>query len=1208
MLFAAFCLMATDGYEVKFSQPANNTMSLEFDLSSYDITTVTKSGQIFSKVIFDGSVVTNLKGYAELPFIHASVILPSNRNVTLKITETEYMDIILDHPMIPSRGVIYRDQDPSTIPYEVNPGSYRDEWYPQLLAVPTAPYILKDFRGATVYIYPFRYNAVQNTIRVYTKVSVELIDNNTQVTNPLSVEPSLILREMDGIYNSVFVNYGETKDDLTIGEYGDILVVTTDRDESAIQPYIDWKMEKGFNVEKQVVATNTNAKTIVQDAYNTNNNLLYVQLVGDWADIKSDLLGGYAPMDPQLGCVVGSDEQPDICIGRISANSPADVTVQVDKIINFEKNPEAGGTWYKNAAGIASNQGPGDDNEYDNQHNDVIWNDRLSLFTYDNFTSIYDPSANVQMVKDAVNNGVSVINYTGHGSPTSWGSSGFNNGNVSQLTNGDKLPFIVSVACNNGNFHDPGDCFAEAWVKKSGGGAIMFLGATISQPWDPPMRGQDYFMDVLIGGYDYSAHPGQNGINTNEQRTTFGAMVFNGLVLMTTESSGGSDWETAKTWTIFGDPSLQARTDTPDNLTLSNNVILTGVNFTTTVNGSGGPVEGAMVCLSKDGEYFSAVTDAAGQVDIVHTLTPGTAKIVVTGFNANTICQDITVVPPNGAYILVNECSVNDAGGNNNGQADYGESILLDVAAENVGTDPANGVSATITTSDSYTTITDNSHNYGDIAVGQVVAGPGAFGIDIAQDAPDGHIAIIDIEFTDGTKASWLSSMIVTYHAPVIEMGDYVIDDQAGNGNGKIDPGETVEFTIEVLNEGSSDAYNVIAELICADPYITINQGTANYGDINAGSSGQEVFSITADPTTPQGHYVTFNLNISADLGIAASGSFSEVVGQVPVLIIDLDGNHNSAPAMQQAMENFGVVPEITQSFPQDLNLYSSLFVCLGIYSDNHVLDQSEGQVLADFLNDGGMIYMEGGDTWYYDTQTPVHGMFNINATEDGSGDMGTVNGQTGTFTDGMSFNYSGENNYMDHIDAISPAFKILQNQSPAYGTGVAYDEGSYKTIGASHEFGGLNDGTSPSTKDELMAEYLEFFGIGGQELLAYFIADVTEICEGDQVEFTDYSQGTVVSWNWEFPDGDPATSSDQNPVVTYNTAGSYDVTLIISDGTNSNAYTRTAYINVDECTDIAEISRTEISVYPNPSNGTFTVDFGIESRVNISIFNIKVR
>ena len=54
----------------------------------------------------------------------------------------------------------------------------------------------------------------------------------------------------------------------------------------------------------------------------------------------------------------------------------------------------------------------------------------------------------------------------------------------------------------------------------------------------------------------------------------------------------------------------------------------------------------------------------------------------------------------------------------------------------------------------------------------------------------------------------------------------------------------------------------------------------------------------------------------------------------------------------------------------------------------------------------------------------------------------------------------------------------MFRNQSPDYGCAVAYDAGAYKTIGASFEFGGLSDGTSPSTKKELMAEIIDFFGL----------------------------------------------------------------------------------------------------------------------------------
>ena len=1162
VLLISTALFAGNGYDATFEQPGNGVYQVNFTLGNYGLTEVTFDGATYSKIVFDGSVFTELKGFAELPYISATVMLSPDKNVSLKVVSSEFEDIDLTNPMLPSRGIIYRDQDPSEIPYKISPSSLRDNWYPQNLARNTSPFILKDIRGTSVYVYPFRYNAVKNTLRVYKSVTVQLIENDAPPVNPLDKKPSVILQEMNGIYSSLFINYGQNKDDLTIGQYGDILVICTDRDEDAIQPYIEWKKEKGYNVSMEVVATGTNVKTLIQDAYNANNDLLYVQLVGDWADIKSDAASG-SPMDPQLGCVVGNDEVVDITVGRISSNSPSDVTVQVNKIINYEKNPEAGGGWYNAAIGIGSDQGPGDDGEIDKDHIQNIYDNKLDPFTYETYSPIYDPSASISMVTTAVENGASIINYCGHGSPTSWGTTGFSNNNVASLTNGDMLPIIFSVACNNGNFQDPGDCFAEAWLKKQNGGAIMFLGATISQPWDPPMRGEDYFNDVLIGGYDYSLYPNQNGISTNEQRTTIGTIVFNGLVLMTTESGEASDWETAKTWTIFGDPSMQPRTEAPGAITLSNDVVMAGIPFTTTVSGPDGPFEGAMVCISNGTDYFSGITDASGNVSISHTLVPGSAKMVVTGFNLETLYEDITVASSNTAWIVSGDCVIDDSNGNNNGQADYGESVLLNVPAENVGTVAATGVDGTITSTDPYISITDNSFSYGDIAGGQTVNGDGAFAITIAGDAPDNYDAIINIEFTDGNKESWTSSFSVVLHAPVMEMGEYTIDDASGNGNGKIDPGETVEITIPVLNSGSSDAYSVMGELSSSDIYITITNASQSYGDINSAGQSQAVFTVFAEEATPVGHSVTFDFEISANLINSVQDSFIEVVGQIPVVIIDLDGNNNSGPAMVDAMANNGVSAEYMTSFPDDLSLYSSAFVCLGVYSDNHVLTDGEGQALADFLNNGGNLYMEGGDTWYYDTQTAVHPMFNINPIADGSDDLSTIAGQTGTFTEGMTFSYSGDNSWIDQIGATNPAFLILENQDPVYGTGVAYDEGTYKTIGCSHEFGGLTDGTSPSTKDELMNEYLVFFGIGGSELQAYFSADDPQVCEGGSVTFTDLSTGGATSWNWEFPGGDPATSTEQNPVVTYNNTGTFDVTLTVSDGTNTNTYTKDNYIVV---------------------------------------------
>ncbi len=85
--------------------------------------------------------------------------------------------------------------------------------------------------------------------------------------------------------------------------------------------------------------------------------------------------------------------------------------------------------------------------------------------------------------------------------------------------------------------------------------------------------------------------------------------------------------------------------------------------------------------------------------------------------------------------------------------------------------------------------------------------------------------------------------------------------------------------------------------------------------------------------------------------------------------------------------------------------------------------------------------------------------------------------------------------------------------------------------------------------------------------------ADATiNIKEGESVHFLDMSTGNITSWNWTFEGGTPASSTEQNPVVTYNKAGSYAVTLSVSDGNTSAVATREAFVNVEGEAPVANI------------------------------------
>ena len=79
----------------------------------------------------------------------------------------------------------------------------------------------------------------------------------------------------------------------------------------------------------------------------------------------------------------------------------------------------------------------------------------------------------------------------------------------------------------------------------------------------------------------------------------------------------------------------------------------------------------------------------------------------------------------------------------------------------------------------------------------------------------------------------------------------------------------------------------------------------------------------------------------------------------------------------------------------------------------------------------------------------------------------------------------------------------------------------------------------------------------------AKFSTERRVICAGETITFNDESFNIATGWNWSFTGGSPATSTQQNPSVTYNTPGTYAVQLQATDGTNSNTANVASYITV---------------------------------------------
>ena len=115
----------------------------------------------------------------------------------------------------------------------------------------------------------------------------------------------------------------------------------------------------------------------------------------------------------------------------------------------------------------------------------------------------------------------------------------------------------------------------------------------------------------------------------------------------------------------------------------------------------------------------------------------------------------------------------------------------------------------------------------------------------------------------------------------------------------------------------------------------------------------------------------------------------------------------------------------------------------------------------------------------------------------------------------------------------------------------------------------------------------------------ANFSANDTTPCATSPVQFADESLGQILTWNWSFEGGDPATSTEQNPIVTYATPGEYDVELTVDDGSVVSTMTKTEYISAISTPPIAgtpdgplELCGGETGITYTTSGATWAEDY----------------
>lgn len=110
---------------------------------------------------------------------------------------------------------------------------------------------------------------------------------------------------------------------------------------------------------------------------------------------------------------------------------------------------------------------------------------------------------------------------------------------------------------------------------------------------------------------------------------------------------------------------------------------------------------------------------------------------------------------------------------------------------------------------------------------------------------------------------------------------------------------------------------------------------------------------------------------------------------------------------------------------------------------------------------------------------------------------------------------------------------------------------------------------------------YLDNINLYGATSVAPPVADFSgtpvSICQGSTVNFTDLSTNNPTSWLWSFSGGTPSSATTQNPVVTYNTPGTYTVSLIAANAGGSDTVNKVNYITVN-ANPTATIAGTNVS------------------------------
>ena len=771
-----------------------------FSITQMSIEDFVVDNSTLQMVYIPGVILPNNAGAPNLPGESRYIAIPEGASANVKIVDFR-TEVYQDIDLVPA-SPIQLDTDDSPAVYEKD-----DIIYSQNAYYPVNPVILsdvKEMRGVDVVILgitPFQYNPVTKELLVYRdlKVEVDFIGGNGHFG-----EDRLRSRYWDPILKGNLLNYSSlpevnfnrvpiTDDDNC--EY--VIIIPNDPAFVAWADSIkNWRNQQGIitgvtNLSEIGGNNFTAIENYINNAYNNWDIppvavllLSDYQNSGDTYGITANTYSGN--VSDNIYADVNGDNLPDLALARITAQDGSDLETMLGKMFDYERTPPTYAGFYQHplmACGWQTDRWFTICTEviygyFANVHGKTpvrqyaiysgtpgsIWSSNQNTYMIVNYFGPnglgYIPSTpqyltnwggNAAGMNAALNAGAFILQHRDHGSETGWGEPDYQSNDLDGLTT-DMPPFVFSINCLTGKDNYGSETFAEKFHRISHGAVGVTAASGVSY---------SFVNDTYVWGMydsmwpDFDPGYGTDDPGPNDLRPAF-ANAYGKYYLQVSSWPYNTGNKTI-TYHLFhhhGDAFITIYSDVPQDLTIAHNpAMLGGVNqFTVTAD------EGSIIALSVDNVIIGIAEGIGAPVSIpIEPQNPGSVvRVTVTKANYYRYISDVTVVPPDGPYIVFDAVEYEETVGNNNGQLNPGETATLTITVENIGVDPANNVDVTLSTNDTYATVTVSNANYGNIPANSTAVVNDAFVIEVDAATPAEHYLSFILTATDG-DSTWVS-------------------------------------------------------------------------------------------------------------------------------------------------------------------------------------------------------------------------------------------------------------------------------------------------------------------------------------------------------------------------------------------------------------------------------------------------------------------